>query len=155
MAQHGGTIRFENFSIPFVRLGKNDFILFDSLISKIQPSKKVLSVLRRRAVIAESNEIEFLRLVQIYQQKTFEDDEILLKSNDEQLLIGVNEISQQIEEFQFVYETNFNEFQQKQHEKLLDELPSNFRKTTKRKINGTMTELKNLRMCNEKISSIK
>lgn len=112
----------------------------------MKPSKKILSILRRRALPAETHEIEYLRLIQFYQRKTSQGDEILLRSNEEQLLISINEIGKQIENLPVVFDAALNEYQRNQHEKLVEDLMTNIRKATKRKANGAMAELKNLRV---------
>lgn len=128
MAQVGGIALYRSHSIPFISLGKHDFILLDSINAILQPSARALSSLRRRAVTAQVHEIDYLRLIQFYQQQ---DDQIVLNQQSH-LLINLNEIQKYIEQNGIVIDMSLAEYQQNEYRKLKKQLG---RTATKRKIN--------------------
>lgn len=128
MAQVGGIALYRSHSIPFISLGKHDFILLDSINAILQPSARALSSLRRRAVTAQVHEIDYLRLIQFYQQQ---DDQIVLNQQSH-LLINLNEIQKYIEQNGIVIDMSLAEYQQNEYRKLKKQLG---RTASKRKIN--------------------
>lgn len=147
LAQCGGTVLFHSHTIPFISLGKFDYILLDSFISILQPTTKILSNLHRRTVPAQSYEIEYLRLIQFYQRKYHQDDNIL--SNQQQVLISLRDIDKYVDENNIIIDMLLTQYQQNECQKMkkqLGELNENksIRKPTKRKASTTMTELHNI-----------
>jgi len=128
LAQVGGIALYRSHSIPFISLGKHDFILLDSINAILQPSARALSSLRRRAVTAQVHEIDYLRLIQFYQQQ---DDQIVLNQQSH-LLINLNEIQKYIEQNGIVIDMSLAEYQQNEYRKLKKQLG---RTASKRKIN--------------------
>jgi hypothetical protein len=146
LAQCGGTIIFNSHSIPFISLGKLDYILLDSLIVILQPTTKTISNLRRRALPAQSHEIDYLRLVQFYQQK-HQDDIIISNQQENQLLISINEIQKYVNENDIIIDTLLKQYQQAEYQKIRKQIEINenksIKKSTKRKASTAMTELHN------------
>jgi len=147
LAQCGGSVIFQSQSIPFISLGTLDYILLDSLLAILQPTTKTTSILRRRAVLAQAHEIDYLRLVQFYQQKYHQDDDIVLKQEKNQYLISINEINQYVKENELVIDVLLIQYQQNEYQKLKEIIKiaedKPIRKPTKRKANTAMTELRN------------
>ena len=149
LAQSGGTVRCSSHAIPYLRLNKLNFILLDSIATILQPTSKVMSALRRRAVPAQSHEIEYLHLVQFYQRKYHQGDDILLLNQAQQLLlISVDEVHNHISDAQLIVDASLKDFQHAQHEKattIVDKYADQppIRKATKRKAATVMIELKN------------
>lgn len=127
MAQVGGIALYRSHLIPFISLGKHDFILLDSINAILQPSARAVSSLRRRAVTAQVHEIDFLRLIQFYQQQ---DDSIVL-NQQAHLLINLNEIQKYIEQNGIVIDMSLAEYQQNEYRKLKKQLG---RTASKRKL---------------------
>ncbi len=144
LAQCGGSIIFHSHSIPFISLGKLDYILLDSFISILQPTTKILSSLRRRSVLAQTHEIDYLRLIQFYQQK---DDIILSNQLQEQYLISINDIQKYLNENQLIIDLSLTQYQQEEYRKMKKQMETtenkSIRKPTKRKAGTGITELHN------------
>jgi len=104
-----------------------------------------MSSLRRRAVSAQSHEIDYLRLVQFYQKKHHEDDNIL--SNQQQLIISTSELQKYVNENELVIEMLLTQHQQAEYQKVRKEIEINenksIKRSTKRKASAAMTELHN------------
>ena len=135
---------YRSHTIPFISLGKLDYILLDSFIGIAQPTTKVMSHLRRRAVPAQLYEIDYLRLIQFYQRKYQQDDHIVLNQQQEQLLININGIQKYVNENEFIMDMLLTQYQQSEYRKLrkqieITEKQSN-RKPTKRKASAVMME---------------
>ncbi len=147
MAQCGGTINFRSHSIPFIRLGKLDYVLLDSLVAIAQPIAKTISNLRRRALPVQSHQIDYLRLVQLYQRKHHQDDAII-SNQQQQLLINVNDIHKYVDENNPVVDILLTQYQQAKYQKLKKQMEltenKSTRKPTKRKSTTTITELQNI-----------
>jgi hypothetical protein len=146
LAQYGGIVVFRSQSIPFIRHGKLDYVLLNSLLPILQASTKMTSRLRRRAVPAESHEIDYLRLVQFYQRKHWRDDSIII--NEEQLLLNINEVQKYLNENDLaIIDMLLTEYQQTEYKKMRKQIKTteniSSRKPTKRKASSTMTELQN------------
>ena len=143
LAQTGGTVIIHSHSIPFISLGKLDYILLDSLISIAQPTAKVLFALRRHAVQAQPHEIDYLRLIQFYRQ----DDRILLNQSQEQYLISTQNIHKYLNENELVIDLLLTQYQQAEYQKMRKQIngteTKSIRKPTKRKAGTTMTEIHN------------
>lgn len=138
LAQVGGIALYRSHSIPFITLGKHDFILLDSINPILQPSARSLSSLRRRAVSAQVHEIDYLRLIQFYQRNDQQDDRIVLNQQQPHLLISLNEIQKHIEKNGIVTDMSLPEYQQNEYRKLKKQIESNDkqigRKAIKRKL---------------------
>src|SRR5579862_1712796 len=100
---------FCSHSIPFISLGKFDYVLLDSLVAIVQPTKKTISILRQRSVSAKSHELDYIRLVQFYQRK-FHEDSIIVSSHQEQLLISINEIDKYVNENHLVIDMSLIQY---------------------------------------------
>lgn len=122
------------------------------MVSIIQPPSKLLTTLRRRTAPAQSHEIDYLRLVQFYQRKYHQDDDILLNQSEQQFLISIKEIQKHMDDIDLMLDTILSEYQQIEHKTLnneiamLDAQKGTVRKATKRKAITAVTELKNMRM---------
>lgn len=155
LAQTGGTVQCCSSALPYLRLNKLSYILLDSVVTVLQPPTKLLSILRRRAVPAQSHEIDYLRLVQFYQRKRHQDDDILLlNQTQQQLLISVDEVHKHISDAQLILNASLTDFQRSQHEKMTAFIEkhihqSPIRKATKRKAAPVMIELKNRNLDNQ------
>jgi len=107
-----------------------------------------MSILRQRAVPAQSYEIDYLRLVQFYQRKHHEDHNILLDQQQQQVLISIPEVRKYANENDLVIDILLTQYQQNEYEKLKKkiEITENKprRKPTKRKTSATMTEVHNI-----------
>ncbi len=147
LAQSGGTIIFQSHIIPFISLGKLDYILLDSLIPILQPTTKIISSLRRRAIPAQIHEIDYLRLIQFYQQKSHFDDIIISNQLQEQFLISINEIRKYVKENDLVIDLLLTQYQQGEYRKLKKQIESNenksIKKPIKHKTNTPMNERHN------------
>jgi hypothetical protein len=145
LAQCGGTVNFRAQSIPYISLGKLDYVLLDSFVSILQPITKTMTILQRRALCAQSHEIDYLRLVQFYQRKYHQDDSIV--SNQQQLLIRINDIYKYLNENDLGIDMLLTQYQQVEYQKLRKQTETienqPIRKPTKRKSSSTMTELQN------------
>jgi hypothetical protein len=145
LAQCGGTVICHSHSIPFISLGKLDYILLDSYITILQPTTKTISTLRRRAVSPQPHEIEYLRLIQFYRREYHQDDIII--SNQQQLLISINHIHKYVNQNELVIDGSLTQYQQTEYRKLREQLQiienQPIRKPTKRKASTAMTELNN------------
>ncbi len=143
LAQSGGTVVIHSHSIPFISLGKLDYILLDLFVSISQPTTKVLSALRRYAVRAQSHEIDYLRLIQFYRQ----DDMILSNQSQEQYLISTHDIHKYLKENELVTDLLLTQYQQAEYQKMRKQINGTetkpIRKPTKRKAGTTMTEIHN------------
>jgi thiol:disulfide interchange protein len=99
-----------------------------------------MTSLRRRA-----HEIDYLRLIQLYQKKHHEDDNIV--SNQHQLLISTSEIQKYVNENELVIEMLLTQHQQAEYRKIRKEIEINenksIKRSTKRKASAAMTELHN------------
>jgi len=146
LAQCGGTVIFRSHSIPFLSLGKLDYILLDSLVAILQPTKKAMSILRRHALPAQSHEIDYLRLVQFYQRKYHQDDSIV-SNQQQQLLISTHEIHKYIGEDDLVVDMLLTQYQQIEYQTMRKRIDvsdnQSIRKPTKRKANTAMTNVQN------------
>jgi hypothetical protein len=105
-----------------------------------------MSILRQRAVPAQSYEIDYLRLVQFYQRKHHHDDNVIF--NQQQVLISIPEVRKYANENDLVIDILLTQYQQNEYEKLKKkiEITENKprRKPTKRKTSATMTEVHNI-----------
>jgi len=105
-----------------------------------------MSNLRRRALPAQSHEIDYLRLVQFYQQK-YQDDIIISNQQENQLLISINEIQKYVNENNIIIDTLLKQYQQAEYQKIRKQIEINenksIKKSTKRKASTAMTELHN------------
>jgi len=146
LAQCGGTVIFRSHSIPFISLGKLDYILLDSLVAILQPTKKTMSIVRRHALPGQSHEIDYLRLVQFYQRKYHQDDSIV-SNRQQQLLISTHEIHKYIGEDDLVVDMLLTQYQQIEYQTMRKRTDvsdnQSIRKPTKRKANTTMTNVQN------------
>jgi len=115
LAQCGGIVICYSHSIPFITIGKFDYVVFDSLIAVLQLSTKTMSILRRRIVPAQSHEIDYIRLVQFYQQKHNQDDNIL---SNQQSLISINDIQKYVNENDLIIDQLLTQYQQNQYQHL-------------------------------------
>ncbi|CAF1239947.1 unnamed protein product [Rotaria sp. Silwood1] len=146
LAQHGGTVIVRSRSVPFINLGKLNCILLDSLIAILQPTTKIMSILRRHSLPAHSHEIDYLHLVQLYQRKPYQNDSVI--SNQQQhLLVKINEIHKYVAENDLVINMLLTQYQQVEHQKIRKQIERTEnkpnRKQTKRKASIAMTELQN------------
>lgn len=144
LAQIGGTGIYRSHSIPFISLGKLDYILLDSINAVLQPTAKGLSTLRRRAVAGQPHEIDFLRLVQFYQRNEQQDDRIVLNQSQPQLLISISEVQKYVEQNGIIIDMSLTQYQQNEYRKLKKQLESldkqPMRKPTKRKATSIIME---------------
>ncbi|CAF0712441.1 unnamed protein product [Adineta steineri] len=130
LAQRGGTINIRSHSIPFISLGKFDYILLDSLMTTLQPTTKIISSLRRQAPPAQSHEIDYFRLIQFYQK----DDSILLHQQQQQpqLLISTQEIYKYINKDSLINDMTLIQYQQIEYQKMRKKLDTMENKTMKK-----------------------
>ena len=142
LAQRGGTMNIRSHSIPFISLGKLDYILLDSLITTLQPTAKIISDLRRNAPPAQCHEIDYFRLIQFYQQ----DDSILLNQQQQsQFLIGTQEIYKYINKDSLVNDITLIQYQQIEYQKMrkkLDTIENKTIKKTNKTCKGYLTMIK-------------
>ncbi|CAF2554196.1 unnamed protein product [Rotaria sp. Silwood2] len=146
LAQRGGTVIVRSHSVPFINLGKLNCILLDSLISILQPTTKTISILRRHSLSAHSHEIDYLRLVQFYQRKCYQDDSIV-SNQQQQLLVNINEIHKYVVENDLVIDMFLTQYQQIEYQKLRKQIErtenKSKRKRIKRKASTAMVEVQN------------
>ena len=143
LAHAGGIITFQSHSLPFITLGKFDFVLFDLVIPILQPPSRTNTALRRRTVLAQSHEIDYLRLIEFYQQI----DVKISNPSQEHLLLNINELRKYVNENDFTIDQSLTQYQQTEYRKLRKQLEAmenkSTKKPTKRKATTTMTELHN------------
>ncbi|CAF0939773.1 unnamed protein product [Rotaria sordida] len=147
LAQRGGTVIVRSRLVPFINLGKFNCVLLDSLIEILQPTARTISILRRHSLPAHSHEIDYLRLVQFYQRKYYQDDSVVL-NQEQQLLVNINEISKYVAKNDLVIDMLLTQYQQIEYQKLKNQIErienKQKRKPIKRKANIAMTELQNI-----------
>ena len=143
MAQSGGIVTFQSHSFPFITLGKFDYVLFELVIPLLQSTTRTITALRRRTIQAQSHEIDYLRLIEFYQQV----DVKISNPTQEHLLININEIRKYVNENDFVIGQSLTQHQQTEYRKLKKQLDSMenkpLKKPTKRKATTAMIELHN------------
>lgn len=143
MAQSGGIVTFQSHSLPFITLGKFDYVLFELIIPLLQSSTRTITTLRRRTIQAQSHEIDYLRLIEFYQQVEMK----ITNPSKEHLLININEVRKYVNENDFVLDQSLTQYQQTEYRKLKKQIDSvdnkHMRKPTKRKATTAMVELHN------------
>jgi len=106
----------------------------------------MISSFRRRAVPAQSHEIDYLRLVQFYQRKYHQDDSIV-SNRQQQLLISTHEIQKYIGEDDLIVDMLLTQYQQIEYQTMRKRTDvsdnQSIRKPTKRKANTAMTNVQN------------
>ena len=147
LTQTGGTIQYLSHSIPFIHLHKFDYILVDSVINIFKPAAKIQTNLRRRAIVAEPYEVDYLRLVQFYMIGR-EEDQIYRCETESKLLICTKEVSKLFNNVNLSTEHFMNEYHQVEQKKLMNMIETSqdqmkTRKATKRKAMSAMSELNN------------
>lgn len=109
----------------------------------LQPPSRANTALRRRTVLAQSHEIDYLRLIEFYQQI----DVKISDPSQEHLLLNINELRKYVNENAFTIDQSLTQYQQTEYRKLRKQLEAmenkSTKKPTKRKATTTMTELHN------------
>lgn len=113
------------------------------IVPILQPSSRTNTALRRRTIVAQSHEIEYLRLIEFYQQI----DVKISNPSQEHLLLNIDEIRKYVNENDLTIDQSLIEYQQTEYRKLRKQLEAKenkpTKKSTKRKATTTMTELHN------------
>lgn len=144
LAQTGGIAIVRSHPIPFINIGKCHYISLDSLLAILQPKTKTISLLRQQSLPARSYELEYLRLIELYQRKCFHDDNIV-SNQQQQLILEFSQIDKYVLESDLVIDMLLTQYQKIGYQKLKKQLEINenkfSRKPTKRKASGTIMEV--------------
>lgn len=145
MAQCGGIIKVCSRHIPFITIAEHNYILLDTLVKILQPTTQTKSALCRHSISARSHEVDYFRLVQLYQQDYHEPDSLESSRQQQQLLVNIDEIHKYVDENDLIVEMSLTQYQQFESQKLKIQIQTNDnksrRKPTKRKASTPMTGL--------------
>ncbi|CAF0971036.1 unnamed protein product [Adineta ricciae] len=145
LAQCGGTFQFRSQMIPFISLGKFDYVLLDSISTILPSTTKMISNLRRHTVSAQTHEIDYLRLIQFYHSRHYQDPNILI--DQQQSLISTHDIHKYIEKDDLIVDMSLTQYQQHEYQmmrKRTDGVETrSMKKSTKRKASSAMADVQN------------